>query len=95
MARGDEALRTLYKSSLALMMNRRLKADPGNLLVMLDSYDFTRFLARYRSPQWEENTRFFRGDVGEESQAMQWENEKALRRSARMKDTDAGAGRSV
>ena len=87
MARGDGALRSHFADGIKLLMSRRLRSDPGQLLYVLDSYDFARFMRRYLSPRWAENYRTFENPEGalrEESDElllMQWQNAKAVRRT--------------
>ena len=86
--RGDAELRALYAKSFQLLSAR--KGDAGNLLTMLDSYDFARFMRRYRSDRWTENVATLAAGGSEVSPAdvgltaPQWDNEKAKRRSARL-----------
>ncbi len=88
MARGDAELRQLYRQSFKVLSQH--KGDAGNLLTMLDSYDFVRFMRRYRSEKWEDNLQTFTeapaqpGPTDDNLTAPQWHNEKAKRRSARL-----------
>jgi radical SAM superfamily enzyme YgiQ (UPF0313 family) len=95
MLRGDAELRSHFKDGLALLMNRRLASDAGQLLYLLDAYDFARFMRRWSTPQRSENYRTFTdrtrwtrpspGGVMTEDLAkldvMQWQNAKAVKRS--------------
>jgi radical SAM superfamily enzyme YgiQ (UPF0313 family) len=82
MMRGDRELRQLYRAGLKMLRNPHLNSNPGQLLSMLDSHDFARFMRRHRSPHYAENAASFErpldGDSGAE---LQWRNERAQRRS--------------
>jgi radical SAM superfamily enzyme YgiQ (UPF0313 family) len=82
MLRGDSELRQFYKQGFALLGQRGLKADAGQLLYVLDSFDFARFMRRFSTTRRAENYRTFadpeRADAPE---VMQWQNEKAQRRA--------------
>jgi radical SAM superfamily enzyme YgiQ (UPF0313 family) len=86
-ARGDGALRSHFADGLKLLMSRRLRSDPGQLLYVLDSYDFARFMRRYLSERSAENYRTFENPEGarleesDELHVMQWQNAKAVRRT--------------
>jgi radical SAM superfamily enzyme YgiQ (UPF0313 family) len=90
--RGDAELRKHFKQGLGMMMNRRLHADAGQLLYLLDAYDFARFMRRSNSDERSENYRTFddpsrwsqpmaRGADLEKLAVMQWQNAKAVKRS--------------
>jgi radical SAM superfamily enzyme YgiQ (UPF0313 family) len=81
-ARGDAELRGMFGGGLRLMMNGRLSADAGQLLYVLDGYDFARFMRKFNSPRRAENYRAFE-DSARRPQAclMQWENAKAVKRT--------------
>jgi radical SAM superfamily enzyme YgiQ (UPF0313 family) len=90
-ARGDAQLRAHYGQGLKLLMNRSLGADPGQLLYVLDSCDFARFLRRFHSARKEENYRTFQNPEspaaeGGALEVMQWENTKAVKRTKRALD---------
>lgn len=78
---GDRALRSLYRRAIRMMLSRHLRADPGQLLLTLDATDFSRFMRRFRSPDYEAHARLFESTTTTE-QAAQWENEGAQRRSS-------------
>lgn len=92
MLRGDSELRRHFKQGIGLMMNRHLKGDAGQLLYLLDAYDFARFMRRHSTPSRAENYRTFsdrtrwnravekRDDV-EKLAVMQWQNQKAVKRT--------------
>jgi len=80
MLRGDKELRDLYKDAFKLLKSRKLNGDPGQLLSLLDSYDYARFLRRFRSENWEENVAIFERS-GTEIENLQWKNKQALRRT--------------
>jgi radical SAM superfamily enzyme YgiQ (UPF0313 family) len=89
MARGDAELRRHFGAGLKLMMKRGLRSDPGQLLYVLDSYDFARTMRRHSTARRAENYRTFenperalttpREDLG----VLQWENKKAVARTKR------------
>jgi len=86
--RGDGELRELYKSSFRMMFNKNLNAEPGQLLFLIDSYDFARFMRRYWSPNKNENYRMFANpelaalsSQADKLHVRQWENRKAIRRT--------------
>jgi radical SAM superfamily enzyme YgiQ (UPF0313 family) len=81
-----------FKDGISLMMSRGLAADAGQLLYLLDGYDFARFLRRFNSPRRDENYRTFVDpskwggyDDGarEDLSVMQWQNKKAQKRTKR------------
>jgi len=84
MLRGDREVREHFGEGLRLMMNRRLNPDAGQLLYLLDAFDFARFLRRFNSASKSESYRAFvdpsRWKV-ESSEVMQWENTKAVKRT--------------
>ena len=98
MLRGDSELRSHFKQGIQLMMNRRLNADAGQLLYLLDAYDFARFMRRYGTPTRIESYRTFtdrsrwvrrhprtreaESEI-EKLNVMQWQNTRAVKRSAR------------
>lgn len=85
--RGDSELRRLYADSFSLMYSKHLGADPGELLFVLDAYDFARFLRRFSTPNRAKNYRTFEHPEAaaateeETLRARQWENEKAKLRT--------------
>ena len=87
--RGDGELRDLYKRSFKLLANRRLSGDIGQLLYLLDAYDFARFMRRFNTPRKAENYRTFDSgsvrmqDSSAELGVMQWQNDKAVKRTER------------
>lgn len=81
MFRGDRELRAFYKQGLELMSQRGLEADAGQLLYVLDSYDFSRFMRRFSTDRRAENYRLFESGEESKQQVMQWQNEKAKKRS--------------
>jgi hypothetical protein len=87
MMRGDAELRRHFKDGITLMTKRGLHADAGQLLYLLDAYDFARFLRRYASPRRAESYRTF-VDHTKWAQpprlaVLQWENAKAVKRTER------------
>jgi hypothetical protein len=92
MLRGDAELRRHFADGIKLMMARGLNADAGQLLYLLDAYDFARFMRRFNTERRAENYRTFTdpsrwnrdasGD-GPGAQAkldvMQWQNAKAVK----------------
>ena len=88
-ARGDAELRRHFGEGIKLMMNRHMKSDAGQLLYVLDSYDFARFMRRYSTPRRAENYRAFEApeaairSQGEELATLQWQNKKAVARTKR------------
>jgi radical SAM superfamily enzyme YgiQ (UPF0313 family) len=88
MVRGDGELRRHFADGLKLLFNRHLYGDASQLLFVLDGYDFARFMRRFNTPRRSENYRTIenpprpRDDGADPSLAvLQWENEKAVRRS--------------
>lgn len=85
--RGDDELRRIFGQGIKMMMNRRLSGDAGQLLYVLDSYDFARFMRRFNSSRRTENYRMFEapGEAAarpsHEPSRMQWENRKAVLRT--------------
>ncbi|MFT3767862.1 MAG: radical SAM protein [Minicystis sp.] len=86
-ARGDAELRGVFGEGLKLLANPRLKGDAAQLLSVLDSYDFARFMRRYASPNKARNARAFADPSAREREAalevLQWQNKKAVARSKR------------
>jgi radical SAM superfamily enzyme YgiQ (UPF0313 family) len=88
MARGDSELRSQFGQGIKLMMNRHLASDAGQLLYLLDGYDFARFMRRYSTSRRAENYATFAdpsradGPPGA-GQTMQWENAKAIKKTKR------------
>lgn len=94
MLRGDAELRRHFKEGIALMMRRDLGADAGQLLYLLDAFDFARFLRRFNShrkadsyaafvdpSRWNEGIR--EAPSAEPLGVMQWQNAKAVKRTHR------------
>jgi radical SAM superfamily enzyme YgiQ (UPF0313 family) len=94
MLRGDAELRRHFADGIRLMLARGLNADAGQLLYMLDGYDFARFLRRFNSDRRAENYRTFTDparwnrDAAEDGpgalaqlDVMQWQNAKAVKRA--------------
>jgi radical SAM superfamily enzyme YgiQ (UPF0313 family) len=84
MLRGDAELRAHFGQGIKMMMNRRLAADAGQLLYLLDGYDFARFMRRFSSAQRAENYRTFaefRPPTEDALSVLQWQNAKAVRRT--------------
>jgi radical SAM superfamily enzyme YgiQ (UPF0313 family) len=59
MVKGDAELRRHFKDGIKLMMRRGIKADAGQLLYLLDAYDFAVFLRRFSSSRKRENYQTF------------------------------------
>ena len=76
----DRELRRFAGPGFELLKRRELAGEPGQLLVLLDSYDFARFMRRYRSADWTANVRTFQ--TGGDAVRMQWKNAQAQRRTA-------------
>lgn len=93
MIRGDADLRAHYKQGIKLMMSRGMNSDAGQLLYLLDGYDFARFMGRFSSGRRIENYRTFQdptkwnpeaeGDEASSLSVLQWQNEKAQKRTKR------------
>jgi radical SAM superfamily enzyme YgiQ (UPF0313 family) len=93
LARGDRELRAFFAEGLKLLMNPRLGGDAAQLVSVLDSYDFSRFMRRFHTPRRAENYATFddpraverrSAEVSEASElVMQWENKKAVARTKR------------
>jgi hypothetical protein len=68
-------------------MNRHLASDAGQLLYLLDGYDFARFMRRYSTARRAENYATFAdpraGGSSVAGQTMQWENAKAIKKTKR------------
>jgi hypothetical protein len=90
--RGDAQMRHLYREGFRLLGNPNLAGDPGQLLILLDSDHFARFLRRYRSAQWADNVRTFETWTPSGADARQWENEKAVRLSTKKKGRTPSSG---
>ena len=59
-----------------------LHADAGQLLYVLDSFDFARFMRRYNSDERAENYRTFEDPTRwDDELVMQWQNKKAVKRT--------------
>jgi len=87
MARGDAELRSLFGQGIKLMLNRHLASDAGQLLYLLDGYDFARFMRRYSTARRAENYATFADPARASPQGlgetMQWQNAKAIKKSRR------------
>jgi radical SAM superfamily enzyme YgiQ (UPF0313 family) len=85
--RGDAEARRHYGDGIKLMMSRGLHADAGQLLYLLDAYDFARFMRRFSTPQRAENYASFsdpsRWKREEKLGVLQWQNKKAVKRTQR------------
>jgi hypothetical protein len=88
--KGDAEARRHYGDGIKLMMSRGLNADAGQLLYLLDAYDFARFLRRFSTARRAEKHRTFSDpacdeqELGEEKLAvLQWQNKKAVKRTQR------------
>ena len=96
-ARGDRELRDLYLRSFKLMFDRSLNAEPGQLLFLLDAYDFARFMRRQNSPRRDVNYRMFEAPSSAERapdsslRVRQWENKKAQLRTEKRATKKRGA----
>lgn len=87
----DAELVSHFKAGMRLMLERGLRADAGQLLYLLDAYDFARFMRRYSTAKRLENYRTFvdrtkwapRAEAAEAAplDVMQWQNPKAVRRT--------------
>ena len=58
-ARATPSSRRHFKDGIKLMMRRAVNADAGQLLYLLDAYDFAVFLRRFSTPRRGENYRTF------------------------------------
>ncbi len=96
MLKGDAELRRHFKQGIALMMERHLASDAGQLLYLLDAYDFARFMRRFNTFARSESYRTFadrsrwnRAPAGvsemasdlDKLEVMQWQNAKAVKRT--------------
>ncbi|MCA9585012.1 MAG: B12-binding domain-containing radical SAM protein [Myxococcales bacterium] len=81
-----------FRDGIRLMFRRGLAADAGQLLYLLDGYDFARFMRRFNSAHrienyetFEDPSRWHARDVDPVGAAkldvMQWQNQKAVRRT--------------
>lgn len=83
---GDPEHRAHFDEGIRLM-SRMEHADAGQLLFVLDGYDFARFLRRFNTPKKAEHYRIFENPEPHLAQAekvanllkMQWENHRAAR----------------
>ncbi len=84
--RGDRRHRDLYKDVFKLVMQRKLNVPAGQALALLDAWDFARFMDRYKSADYASHvTRFETARHDDERlRTLQWDNEMAQRRSARL-----------
>ncbi|MBX3231747.1 MAG: B12-binding domain-containing radical SAM protein [Labilithrix sp.] len=90
MLKGDHELRSHFGQGIKLMMNRHLKADAGQLLYLLDAFDFARFMRRFNTPRraesyrtFEDPTKWTRALEAEKLDVRQWQNAKAVKRTAK------------
>ncbi len=86
MLRGDRELRSHFKQGIKLMMQKGLNADAGQLLYLLDAYDFARFMQRFHTSSRSESYRKFEDPrewkaASPVREVMQWENKKAVKRT--------------
>ena len=96
MVRGDGELRRHFKDGIKLMMGRGINADAGQLLYLLDAYNFARFMRRFSTSRRAENYQTFSdpsrweriregSDEKQEDKGklnvMQWQNTKAVKRT--------------
>jgi radical SAM superfamily enzyme YgiQ (UPF0313 family) len=83
--RGDGETRRHYGDGIKLMMSRGINADAGQLLYLLDAYDFARFMRRFSTSRRAENYRTFadpsRWEREPKLSVLQWENKKAVKRT--------------
>jgi radical SAM superfamily enzyme YgiQ (UPF0313 family) len=84
MLKGDAELRSHFKSGIGLMMRKGMNADAGQLLYLLDGYDFARFMRRFNSPRRAENYRTFEDPTMWSAQTLQWQNKKAVKRTQKV-----------
>ena len=83
--RADPTLRHLTRKGVPMMLNRKINADPGQLLIGLDSTDFTVFMRRFRTAGWARHVAQFEGRAAlEGAGAAQWETDRARRGSLRL-----------
>ena len=94
MVRGDRELRRHFKDGIKLMTARGINADAGQLLYLLDAYDFAVFMRRFSSSRRAENYQTFSdpskwsrpaaqqdGAELDKLGVMQWQNTKAVKRT--------------
>jgi radical SAM superfamily enzyme YgiQ (UPF0313 family) len=85
MLKGDAELRRHFQTGLALMMQKGLHADAGQLLYLLDGFDFARFMRRFNSSRRAENYRTFddrsKWTASADLEVLQWQNAKAVKRT--------------
>jgi radical SAM superfamily enzyme YgiQ (UPF0313 family) len=85
--RGDAELRRHFAEGSRLMASRGLNSDAGQLLYVLDTYDFARFMRRWSTPRRAENYRDFEApeaaiqERSDKLSVLQWENMKARART--------------
>ena len=96
--RGDAELRDLYKRAFKMLTNRKLNGDIGQLLYLLDAYDFARFMRRFNTPNRAANYKTFETETliqvasAEDLEIMQWENKKAVKRTKRRRSLPVMTG---
>jgi hypothetical protein len=75
-----------------MLSERKLRGDAAQLLSVLDSYDFARFMGRYASARRVENYRAFADPAASSVEerapdpaldVLQWQNVKAVARTKR------------
>lgn len=82
MLKGDAELRRHFKEGIQLMMGKGVNADAGQLLYLLDAYDFARFMRRFSTSRRAENYRTFVDPTRwGRAEVMQWQNAKAVKRT--------------
>lgn len=96
----DGAWRRHYAEGLRLLANRRLAADAGQLLYLLDGYDFARFMGRFSTANRAKNYRTFTdpsawaprsAPEADKLGVLQWENKKAQLRTGKVRLPLSGA----
>jgi len=87
--RGDEAYRRFWRDAMKLNFNPRLSSEIGQLLYMLDSHHFARFMRRFSTVHRERNYQIFRSpERYEDQRSMQWDK-VAKKRQARLRVVSA------
>ncbi len=89
--KGDAELRRHFTQGIKLMMNRHLESDAGQLLYLLDAWDFATFMRRFNTTARDVNYRTFADpsrwareatdDATAKLNVMQWQNAKAVKRT--------------
>ena len=87
MLKMDREGRRHVQDGVKLMMSRGLHADAGQLLYLLDAFDFARFMRRFSTSRRAENYRTFvdpsRWTTKEKLDVLQWQNAKAVKRTTK------------